>query len=175
MVSSHVESSLHILVLSQLPMASGKTGGVPASLGVGDGMNLMPPPQKYLSYVEKAAILDETIARESTSEKRLARESARNGAFHINPYNRGDPLHAVNIKMKCFNVLLLSKCIKINSVFQQIISSWLAKSSGATRRQAWRGQIKSSLRPLKGRKSLQPKNSSYLRRAAKRLGGSQKR
>ena len=71
-------------------MASRKMGGIPASLGVGDGMNLMPPPRECLSYVEKAAVLDETIARERTTEKRLARESAINGAFHVNPYNRGD-------------------------------------------------------------------------------------
>ena len=73
-------------------MTSAKTGagGLQSSLG----MNLMPPPRESLSYVEKAAILDETIARERATEKRLARESARTGAFHVNPYNRGDPLTA---------------------------------------------------------------------------------
>ena len=85
-------------------MTSAKTGagGLQSSLG----MNLMPPPRESLSYVEKAAILDETIARERATEKRLARESARTGTFHVNPYNRGDLLpYAVHIKcnVKCQN------------------------------------------------------------------------
>ena len=56
-----------------------------------DGLSLVPPPpRESLSYVERAAVLEETIARERATERRLARDSARRGSFHVNPYNRGD-------------------------------------------------------------------------------------
>ena len=102
-------------------MASGKTGGIQSSLGIVDGMNLMPPPRECLSYVEKAAILEETIARERTTEKRLARESSSNGAFHVNPYNRGDhfSLWSIHVLSDMIKMVILSQLFpkRANSVF----------------------------------------------------------
>merc|ERR1712038_52150 len=50
----------------------------------------------------------------------------------------------------------------------QIISSWLAKSSGVRRQREQISQTSSLLRRLKGRIDPRPRNSSCLRRAAKR-------